>query len=90
MIEINSGKEKQKFGGSPEEIMDLIKEISAFANIKIMRLMTMGSRFGIPEDSHPYFIETRKIFEKIKVLNLPRVENKYISMGMTNSYQIAI
>jgi len=90
LIEINSGKEKQKFGVFPEEVMDLIKEISTFANIKIMGLMTMGPRFGDPEDSRPYFIETRKIFEKIKALNLPRVEMKYLSMGMTNSYQIAI
>ncbi|GAH50446.1 unnamed protein product, partial [marine sediment metagenome] len=49
-----------------------------------------GSPFGNPEDSRPYFIETRKIFEKIKALNLPHVEMKYLSMGMTNSYQIAI
>jgi hypothetical protein len=70
--------------------MNLIKKISTFSNIKIMGLMTMGPRFGNPEDSRPYFIETRKIFEKIKALNLPRVEMKYLSMGMTNSYQIAI
>jgi len=90
LIEINSGKEKQKFGVFPEDVMNLIKEISTFSNIKIMGLMTMGPRFGNPEDSRPYFIETRKIFEKIKALNLPRVEMKYLSMGMTNSYQIAI
>jgi len=70
--------------------MNLIKKISIFPNIKIIGLMTMGPRFGNPEDSRPYFIETRKIFKKIKALNLPRVEMKYLSMGMTNSYQIAI
>ena len=70
--------------------MNLIKKISTFSNVKIMGLMTMGPRFGNSEDSRPYFIETRKIFEKIKTLNLPRVEMKYLSMGMTNSYQIAI
>ncbi len=90
LIEINSGKEKQKFGVFPEDVMNLIKKISTFSNVKIMGLMTMGPRFGNSEDSRPYFIETRKIFEKIKTLNLPRVEMKYLSMGMTNSYQIAI
>jgi len=90
LIEINSGKEKQKFGVFPEDIMNLIKKISTFSNVKIMGLMTMGPRFGNSEDSRSYFIETRKIFEKIKTLNLPRVEMKYLSMGMTNSYQIAI
>ncbi len=90
LIEVNSGKEKQKFGVFPEDVLNLIKEISDFSNIKVIGLMTMGPRFGNPEDSRPYFIETRKIFEKIKGLNLPNIEMRYLSMGMTNSYQIAI
>lgn len=90
LIEINSGREKQKFGIFPEDALDLVQEISPLPQIKIMGLMTMGPRFGNPEDSRPYFIETREIFEKIKVLNLPHIEMKYLSMGMTNSYQIAI
>jgi len=90
LIEINSGREKQKFGIFPEDALDLVQDISLLPQIKIMGLMTMGPRFGNPEDSRPYFTETRKVFEKIKALNLPRIEMKYLSMGMTNSYQIAI
>jgi len=60
------------------------------SHIRIMGLMTMGPRFGDPENSRPYFIKTRQLFEKIKALRLPNVEMKYLSMGMTNSYQIAI
>ena len=55
-----------------------------------MGLMTMGPRFGNPEDSRPYFVETRKIFERIKKLDLPNIEMRYLSMGMTNSYKIAL
>jgi len=90
LIEINSGREKQKFGIFPEDALDLVQDISLLPQIKIMGLMTMGPRFGNPEDSRSYFTETRKVFEKIKALNLPRIEMKYLSMGMTNSYQIAI
>jgi len=90
LIEINSGREKQKSGVFPENIEQLVKEISAFQNIRVMGLMTMGPRFGNPEDSRSYFVETRKMFERIKKLNLPNVEMKYLSMGMTNSYKIAI
>ena len=68
----------------------LAKEISAFHNIKLRGLMTMGPRFGNPEDSRPYFVETKKVFERIKKLNLPDIEMRYLSMGMTNSYKIAI
>ena len=90
LIEVNSGQEEQKAGVFPESVEQLVREISALPNIKVMGLMTMGPRFGNPEDSRPYFVETRKIFEKIKQLDLPNIEMRYLSMGMSNSYQIAI
>lgn len=90
LIEINSGREEQKSGVMPEDAVNLIKEISVLNNLKILGLMTMGPRFGNPEDSRPYFIETRKVFEEIKKIELSGVEMEYLSMGMTNSYKIAI
>ena len=90
LIEINSGREEQKFGVFPENAEQLVRKLSSFGNISVMGLMTMGPRFGDPEDARPYFVETRKIFEKIRKLDLPNVEMRYLSMGMTNSYKIAI
>jgi len=90
LIEVNSGEEEQKYGVLPNDLPDLIKEISPLKNIKIMGLMTMGPRFGNPEESRPYFIKTRRLFEQIKDLHFPNVEMKHLSMGMTNSYEIAI
>jgi len=90
LIEINSGREKQKSGVFPENTEQLIKEISTLQNIRVTGLMTMGPRFGNPEDSRPYFVETKKLFEWIKKLNLPNIEMRYLSMGMTNSYKIAL
>jgi hypothetical protein len=90
LIEINSGREKQKFGIFPEDAEDFVKEISGLKNIKTEGFMTMGPIFGDPEDARPYFVETKKLFDRIKTLNLPGLEMKYLSMGMTNSYQVAI
>jgi pyridoxal phosphate enzyme (YggS family) len=90
LIEINSGRENQKYGILSENAETLIMQLSGFKNIKIMGLMTMGPRFGEPEDSRPYFMETKKIFERIRSLDLPGVETRYLSMGMTNSYKIAV
>jgi pyridoxal phosphate enzyme (YggS family) len=90
LIEINSGKEEQKSGVLPEDAEQLIREIVGLQHIKIMGLMTMGPRFGNPEDSRPYFVETRRVFNRIKELGLPGVEMRYLSMGMTNSYKIAL
>ena len=90
LIEINSGREKQKSGVLPENAEQLVREISHLQNIKVTGLMTMGPRFGNPEDSRPYFVETKRIFNQIKRLDLPNVEMRYLSMGMTNSYKIAL
>jgi pyridoxal phosphate enzyme (YggS family) len=90
LVEVNSGREEQKAGVLPENAEQLIKEISSLPNIRVMGLMTMGPRFGNPEDSRPYFVITRRLFDRIKALKLPDVEMKYLSMGMTNSYKIAL
>ena len=90
LIEVNSGREKQKAGVLPEHAEQLVREISLFSHMKVIGLMTMGPQVGNPEDSRPYFVETKKVFDRIKRLNLPDVEMKYLSMGMTNSYRIAL
>ncbi len=90
LIEINSGKEKQKFGVLPEDAEAVVKQISSLSNISVNGLMTMGPFMGEPEDFRPYFIRTRQLFEKLKEKELPDVEMKYLSMGMTSSYKTAI
>ena len=91
-LEINIGSEMTKAGIKPEyEIVEnLVRKISKLEHLNLEGLMTMGPRFGDPEDSRPYFRKTKDIFERIKALNLPNVDIKYLSMGMSNSYKIAI
>jgi hypothetical protein len=90
LIEINSGREEQKSGVLPEDAERLVKDISSLKNIRVEGLMTMGPRFGDPEDSRPYFSETRSLFNEIKGLSLANIDMKYLSMGMTNSYKVAL
>jgi len=90
LIEVNSGREPQKSGVLPEVVEPLVREISALPNIRVEGLMTMGPEVGAPENARPYLIETRRVFDHLKGLDLPGVSMKYISMGMTNSYRVAI
>ena len=90
LIEVNSGRESQKSGVHPEAVEGLVREIAALGNVRVMGLMTMGPRVGDPEDARPYFVETRKVFERLKELQLPAVTMEHLSMGMTNSYRVAI
>jgi len=90
LIEINSGEEPQKAGVMPQDAIPLIQQIAALENIRIMGLMTMGPFSGDPENSRPYFQKTRSIFEEVAKANIPRVEMGFLSMGMSNSYQVAV
>jgi pyridoxal phosphate enzyme (YggS family) len=90
LIEVNSGREPQKSGVFPEKTTELIKEISRLKSVRVKGLMTMGPPVDNPEESRPFFRETKRVFEEIKSLGLPNVEMKYLSMGMTDSYRIAI
>jgi pyridoxal phosphate enzyme (YggS family) len=90
LVEINSGRENTKTGVMPEEAGGLVRKIAPLQHVRILGLMTMGPLFGNPEDARPYFQETKRTFHMIREVCIPNVEMKFLSMGMTNSYRVAI
>jgi len=90
LIEINSGREPQKSGVMPENAEELVAQIASLPNISLRGLMTMGPRTGDPGDARPYFAATRCLFESLSHKSIPRVTMEYLSMGMTNSYRVAL
>ncbi|MEA2037674.1 MAG: YggS family pyridoxal phosphate-dependent enzyme [Nanoarchaeota archaeon] len=90
LIEVNSGKEPNKDGVMPEGVVELVKGVSLLENIRIKGLMTMAPYFDNPEKDRPYFKEMNKLFEKLREINVSNVEMNILSMGMSDSYKIAI
>ncbi len=90
LIEVNSGRELQKFGVLPEDVDHLVRRIAGLDHVHIAGLMTMGPYTGDPEEARPYFVETRTCFEQLKAERIPNVEMRILSMGMTNSYRVAV
>ena len=89
-VEVNSGREANKTGVLPEDVESLARQIGALPHLRLQGLMTMGPRFGEPEDARTYFRLTRQLFEQLAAAQIPNVEMRYLSMGMSNSYQVAI
>jgi uncharacterized pyridoxal phosphate-containing UPF0001 family protein len=52
--------------------------------------MTMGPFEGDPEDSRPYFKETRRIRDALRALAIAGVEMRHLSMGMSHSWRVAV
>jgi len=90
LVEVNIGREDSKTGVLPDEVDDLVQRLSDLQHIRVQGLMTMGPRFGNPQDARPYFQATQAAFDRLARADLPNVEMRYLSMGMSNSYQVAI
>lgn len=90
LIEINSAREAAKAGVYPEKAEALVTAIAAFKNIRVVGLMTMGTATGNTAELRANFRETKKAFDELKRRSPPNVTMQYLSMGMTDSYQIAI
>jgi pyridoxal phosphate enzyme (YggS family) len=90
LVEINSGRETQKAGVMPENAIELIRIMADLKHIRVEGLMTMGTATGDAEEVRVNFRETRKLYDQLKQMHLINVEMKYLSMGMTDSYKIAL
>jgi PLP dependent protein len=90
LIQVNSGRESRKTGILPEELDALVAAIAGLEHLNIQGLMTMGPRFGDPRDARPYFRATRRAFERLSRAEVPGVTMRILSMGMSNSYLLAI
>jgi len=90
LIEVNSGREPQKAGVRPDAAEALARSLAALPHLRVLGLMTMGPFEGDPEDSRPYFKETRRVFEALRSLSIPGAEMRHLSMGMSHSWRVAV
>jgi pyridoxal phosphate enzyme (YggS family) len=89
LIEVNSAKEPDKGGVTPECAEELFLSIRSLEGISVRGVMTMGPVCENAEEIRPYFRLTKNIFDKIK--NAYGFDGEPIlSMGMSDSYRIAI
>lgn len=90
LIEVNIAKEESKFGVSPQQTEQLIRDIAKFGNIRILGLMTVAPIVKNAEESRTYFKQMKQLYVDIANKNIDNVTMAILSMGMTNDYEVAI
>ncbi len=88
LVEINSAEEEQKSGALPRDAEALCKLVNELPNLTLNGLMTMGPVCDNEEDIRPYFKNTKKLFNELTPYF--EVPNPTLSMGMSDSYRVAI
>ena len=90
LIQVNVADEDSKFGIKMEEVEGFMINASQFNNIRIKGLMTVAPFAENPEDVRPVFRALKEKYDKLANEEYKNVEMKYISMGMTNDYRVAL
>jgi pyridoxal phosphate enzyme (YggS family) len=85
LIEVKVSGEPTKFGVDPDEALILADRISQVSGIRLCGLMGMAPFVADPEEVRPCFSKLRKLWDK-----LPDEQRLYLSMGMTQDFEIAI
>ena len=90
LLEVNVAEEDTKFGLKVEEVLPLVREISAFPHVKVEGLMTIAPFVDDPEQNRDIFRKLRKLSVDISRENINNITMNVLSMGMTGDYQVAV
>jgi pyridoxal phosphate enzyme (YggS family) len=90
LIELNIGGEESKFGISINSIYDFVKSMEQFENIIVLGLMTVAPYSEDPENIRWVFRKMKEVYNNLSKEHYKNVTMNYLSMGMTNDFEIAI
>lgn len=89
LIQINASREEQKYGFPVKEAVEVVDEIVQFDRIRVVGIMTMAALTDDSRILRDTFRRARAVFERCRD-EVGRFEPRYLSMGMTNDYEIAV
>ena len=90
LVEINSGMEESKGGIMPSDVSDFCCAIKKYDSVRIRGFMTMAPKGCTKEEYREYFTKTRTECENIWYGVLGKSDKPMFSMGMSDSYEVAI
>ncbi|MCL2399452.1 MAG: YggS family pyridoxal phosphate-dependent enzyme [Defluviitaleaceae bacterium] len=90
LIEINIANEDTKHGVSAQDARFFVEQIHHFSNISIKGLMCIAPIVENAEQNRIYFEKMHRLSVDIQSQNMHNVDMCFLSMGMSQDYQIAI
>ena len=90
LLEVNVAGEDTKYGFTLEETPHILTEIAAMPGLFIRGLMTSAPFVDDPEENRQYFKQLKDLCVDLKAKNIDNTSMDFLSMGMTNDYEVAI
>lgn len=90
LVQVNIAEEESKFGMHKDNVMEFIRTVAKYPNIRAKGLMTIAPLAENPEDVRWVFKEAKKLLIDIKTENIDNIAMDYLSMGMSGDFETAI
>ena len=90
LIQINESKEESKFGIDESQLDEMIRHAASLKRVKDCGLMTILSKFDSEFALSLQFRDIRDKFIDISGNKYDNITMKFLSMGMSGDYEIAI
>ena len=90
LLQVNLAREDSKFGVYKEDLPLLIQKADSMDHLHLCGLMCIAPNYEDVEDCRPLFHEMYEIFQRVQEMPLLTSNIKYLSMGKTQDYRIAI
>lgn len=90
LVEVNIGHEVTKGGLPVEEVIPFLEQCCFYRNITVKGLMTVAPETDDPEKVRPYFAQMYELSRRVEAMGLANVEMRYLSMGMSGDFEVAI
>ena len=90
LVQVNISNEESKGGVSFSETEKFIESLLDFKNLKIVGLMGIAKNTNDLSEIRDSFRRLYNLKEKIKKQNIEELEMKYLSMGMSSDFEMAI
>lgn len=91
LIQVNAAQEESKFGITTDETEGMINYIlENCPNIRLRGLMCMAPFEDNPDDIRIFFSKVKQQYDKYSKIQHERLDFKYLSMGMSHDFEVAI
>lgn len=89
-VQVNTSGEASKYGLSPEDVQDFIKELPAFPALRVRGLMTLALFSAEAQRVRQCFILLRTLRDQLRQDAPASIGLDELSMGMSGDFEIAI
>ena len=90
LLQLNVANEDTKFGIATKDLMSLGRFISNLEHVRLCGLMTVAPFYENSEQARSVFQQMYQLFMELSNVNLANTNIEWLSMGMTNDYQVAV